>query len=577
MKKYLISCLTVMILLTSVLAHATQPLPIDQAFTFTATAKDYQTAILQWKIADGYYLYRDHFSIRAINSNDMTLAQPILPPNYVEKIIPTLGQFAVYKQSMYIIQPIFNSTHKSITLEVHYQGCSLQGFCYPPVSKHVCINLANDYLIPSQPFEPTYQVTSTSQNKIQQLLSSHNTWEIVLSFFILGVLISLTPCVLPMIPILSSIIVGQEKKSQRRSFMLSLSYVLGMALTYAIAGVITVLIGINLQTTFQQPWLIIVFALIFVAMALSLFDLYQLQLPLAWRTTLARVTDHQKHGSLLGTALIGILSTLILSPCVTPPLIVALTYISQSKEIMTGGLALFMMGLGQGLPLLFIGVFGATLLPKAGKWMILIKNMMGLMMLAVAIWMLSRILPSTIILLLWALLIMGCSLFFGTFSTSINLHQHINKAIGLVLFVAGIVLATHTLLVKKFDTTPSSHFIPVKNSQDLYKKLNASNALNKPVLLDFYANWCVSCKEMDIFTFDNPQVQAALKNTVLLRADVTRNDTNDQALERQFGVIAPPTIIFFDKNHREIPEAQIVGNMSAAAFLNRLSHIQNKE
>lgn len=520
MKKTLILLLTFSILWASLLACAVQPLTIDQAFSFSATAKDIQTIVLQWQIAPGYYLYRDHFDIHTINPHDTMLAKPILPNNYTTKIIPTLGQFAVYKHNITIIQPIIRSSESTVSLFVHYQGCSEQGFCYPPVSRIVTMSLTDNKAI-TIPSNPLLSVTTTPKNALEQLLSSHMLIKMIATFFALGVLISLTPCVLPMLPILSSIIVGQKNPSRGYSFVLSLSYVLGMALTYAIAGIISVLVGINLQTSFQQPWLIIVVALIFVAMALSLFDVYQLQLPLSWRTHLARASDHQKHGSLIGTFFVGVFSTLILSPCVTPALVAALTYISQTKQLMSGGLALFCMGLGQGLPLLLIGIFGTHCLPKAGKWMTVIKKCMGIIMLVLAAWMISRLLPTTV------------------------MHRN----------------------------TQQLSFITVKNPEELYHQLNTPAARNKPVLLDFYANWCVACKEMDMFTFSNLQVQTALKNVIKLRADVTHNDADDQALEHQFGVVAPPTVLFFDSNHHEIHNARIVGNASPNVFLNYLRQV----
>ena len=330
-------------------AHTTpqQPLSVNQAFRFTATAKDYQTAILQWQIAPGYYLYRDRFKIRALKPEAMRLAQPILPFNSIEKSFPPLGQFAVYNKNIYIIQPIINSNKESITLQVSYQGCSKNGYCYPPTSKVVTINLSNHYMLPVKGVAmdvalPT--VTANPQHKIITILSTKNWWHIIVGFFIFGVLISFTPCVLPMIPILSSIIVGQGNLSHKRSFILSLLYVLGMAVTYAIAGVLFGFIGHSIQADFQQPWLISIFAAIFVAMALSLFGIYNLQLPETWRSKLAMLSNHQKRGTIIGVILMGVFSTLILSPCVTPPLVGVLAYISQSGNATLGGVALFIMG-----------------------------------------------------------------------------------------------------------------------------------------------------------------------------------------------------------------------------------------
>ena len=429
------------------LAHtrARQPLSINQAFRFTATAKDYQTAILQWHVAPGYYLYRDRFKIRAIKPGTMRLAQPILPFGSIEKSFPPLGKFTVYDKSIYIIQPIMNSNKESITLQVSYQGCSKSGYCYPPTSKVVTVNLSDHYMVPVHgtamdvppPPEKSHTLATTvnPQTKIAQMLSTKNWWGIALGFFVFGVLISFTPCVLPMIPILSSIIVGQGKISHKRSFMLSLLYVLGMAITYAIAGVLFGFIGGSIQADFQQPWLISIFVVIFIAMALSLFGLYDLQLPESWRSKLAIISNHQKRGTIIGVILMGIFSTLILSPCVTPPLVGVLAYISQSGDAAIGGIALFIMGIGMGLPLLLIGAFGPKLIPHTGMWMVAVKNFMGVLMLAVAIWMLSRLIPDVVTMLLWGALVIGCGAALGALSSAVGHWKHVRKAVGLLLFI----------------------------------------------------------------------------------------------------------------------------------------------
>lgn len=591
---FIIGCFALLAL--TVHAKQSQPLPINQAFQFTAMAKDYQTVVLNWKIAPGYYLYRDKFKIRAVKPGKMKLTEPVLPYDSVEKSIPSVGKLDVYDADMYIIQPILNSNSHNITLQVHYQGCSQHGYCYPPITEVVSINLANNYDTPVQgvlmdiPPEvkhgsapPTSQVINP-QDKITAILTTDNLWGIIIGFFVFGVLLSFTPCVLPMIPILSSIIVGQGKISHTRSFFLSLAYVLGMAITYAIAGIIFGFIGGSVQAAFQKPWLIIVFTIIFIAMALSLFGLYNLQLPSSWRAKIARTSDHQKHGTLIGTFVMGILATLILSPCVTPPLVGVLAYISQTGNAIIGGVALLCMGIGMGLPLLLIGAFGPKLIPHTGKWMVAVKNFMGVLLLAVAIWMLSRLLPDNIILLLWGLLVIGSGVALGALTTAKGHLAHWRKAIAVALFIYGIVLCVGAFLGNSNPLQPLAHqrnrvmqelhFIPVKNVDDIYKHMH--NAGNKPILLDFYADWCVACKEMDHITFSDPKVKQALKHFVLLRANVTKNSLEDKIMQKHFSVVAPPTILFFGKDHKEIKSTRIIGMIKPQPFLNRLKKVSRK-
>jgi thiol:disulfide interchange protein DsbD len=598
-KKWLITLFIFLTLLTPALSSANpQPLLLNKAFQFTATAKDYQTVVLQWSIAPGYYLYRDRFKIRAVNPGKMRLAEPILPYDSIEKDFPPLGKFAVYDKNIYIIQPIINSNNESITLQVSYQGCSEKGFCYPPVSKVVTVNLSGNYMIPVKGIEmdvaPEPQLHAhkpvatmmNPQEHIAKILSTKNWWGIAIGFFIFGVLISFTPCVLPMIPILSSIIVGQGKISHARSFTLSLLYVLGMAITYAIAGVIFGFIGGSIQADFQKPWLISIFVAIFILMALSLFGLYDLQLPEKWRSKLANVSNHQKRGTLIGVIFMGIFSTLVLSPCVTPPLVGVLAYISQSGDAAIGGIALFIMGIGMGLPLLLIGAFGPKLIPHTGKWMVAVKNFMGVLMLAVAIWMLSRIIPDIATMMLWGILILGCGVTLGALSTVQGHWQHIRKAIGLVLFVYGIVIIVGASLGNTDPFQPLANqksvahknelnFITVKTIDDVYHQMNLPENKNKPVVIDFYADWCIACKEMDHVTFSNEQVQAALKGFLFLRADVTTNDMNAKALEQHFNVVAPPTVLFFNNKHQEVKNARVVGMTKPTAFLERINETRN--
>lgn len=588
----IIKILLVSILCFCAITHAAQPLPIDQAFNFSASTKDYQTIVLRWQIAPGYYLYRKQFKISVIKPTGLKLPPPVLPLNFDAKKIPSVGTINVYSGNIFIIQPVLSTKQELVTLHVHYQGCSSGGFCYPPVTKAVTVNMQSGYgkktqgvnvntPINTEDIQAHQPTTQPPQSRIEKLLTQQRGWQTIIGFFIFGMLIAFTPCVLPMVPILSGIIVGQGKISHTRSFLLSLAYVLGMAITYAIAGVLFGYIGGSLQAAFQKPWLIILFTLIFIAMALSLFDLYDIRLPASLQSKLAKAGQHQNHSKLIGVFLMGVFSTLVLSPCVTAPLVAVLAYISQSGNAGIGGIALFSMGLGMGAPLLLIGAFGPKLLPHTGQWMIAIKHFLGVLLLAIAIWMLARLLPPQIIMLLWAALIIGCGISLGALTTSQGHWQHTKKAIGIILFIYGIIIGIgawfgNTDPLQPLQQGPAAtnnaklKFTTVKSIDDVYAQLKRKKNKGRPVLLDFYAKWCVACHEMDRRTFNQPKTIEALKNYVLLRADITKNDMTDKLLMQHFHVVAPPTIIFYNAKHQQAKQA-IVGFVDADTLLKRLS------
>lgn len=566
---------------------APQPLPIEQAFQFSATARDYQTVLFIWKIAPGYYLYRNRIRIYANDPQHVRLGQPLLPHG-IKKSFPQLGNLIVYKDHLTIPLPIIQAHRDTVAFNVTYQGCADSGYCYPPITKRVTLNLQGQYMQPMA--GKTVANTPQIQNGLDRaahLLSDTSLWAIMLGFFGFGLLISLTPCVLPMIPILSSIILGHEKMTHTHAFLLSLSYVLGMAITYAVAGVVFGLIGGTLQALMQQAWIIVLFSLIFVALALSMFGVYELQLPETLRSKFAHLSEHQKHGTYLGVFVMGCFSTLILSPCVTPPLVGVLSYIGQTGNATLGGSALFVMGLGMGLPLLLIGATSARWLPKAGAWMNAIKNAMGILLLAVAIYMVERILPTQIGLFLWASLCIGTAVFMGALQTAKTHARMISKGFGVLLFCYGIVIivgsffgATNPLqpipkhLYQKSKAMPLE-FISVKTVSDVERVMSESQHQGKPVMLDFFAEWCISCKIMDNSVFTDPKIVQRLNRYVLLRADVTNNDAQDKALERHFNVVAPPTILFFNRMHREVPDARVVGEMSSKEFMRHLQQHAN--
>ncbi|WP_264770247.1 protein-disulfide reductase DsbD [Coxiella burnetii] len=575
-------------------ALSEQPVPVDQAFQFSAMAKDYQTVIGLWNIKPGFYLYRNRIHFSSLKSADY-LGEPLWPRVDTVKDYPGIGKLPVYQGQLRISVPVIKAMNQTLYLKVDYQGCSEKGFCYPPTTKTVAIDLAGNYMQPVAPLAidiapgktagPKAAPPITQQDRVTQLLTHKNLFFVLLSFFGFGLLLSFTPCVLPMIPVLSGIIVGQQKYP-KRAFGLSLMYVLGMAITYAIAGVIFGFIGSTVQAAFQNPWLIGLFSLLFIAMALSLFGLYDLQLPQRWQTRLAQASDRQKHGTYLGTALMGALSTLILSPCVTPALVGVLGYISHTGNASLGGVALFTMGLGMGAPLLLLGAFSRKWLPKAGPWMTVIKHILGVLMLAVAVWLLARILPGTVTMFLWAALAVGSAIALGALSTTQTKMQKIGKTLGLFLLVYGIVLATGGLSGNTNPLRPISlaslpekgegpSFTAVYTLPDVEHQLKMATTKGQPMMIDFYADWCISCKEMEQFTFANQNVQKALAGFRLLRADVTRNDQGSTVLEKHFGVVAPPTVLFLDPQGKEIPNSRIVGEMSAFRFLKHLENLRS--
>ena len=411
---------------------------------------------------------------------------------------------------------------------------------------------------------------------------------IIFFFFLAGIALTFTPCVFPMIPILSGIIAGQgSDNSTRKSFFLSLSYVLAMAFTYAVVGVIAALSGENLQVALQNPWVIGAFAGIFVLLSLAMFGFYELQMPSAIQNKLSSISNSQSGGSMINAAVMGLLSALIVGPCVTAPLIGALIYISQTKDVLIGGLSLFALGLGMGVPLMIVGTSAGKFLPKAGAWMDNVKAGFGIMMLVLAIWMLERILPMPVIVLLSGILAIFTGIYMGALDALNEAStgwKRFFKASGLVVLLYGAMLlfgaaSGNGSLIQPLKgsfsgvtTGPQSNsekglvFQQIKGIDGLNQALANARQQGKTVMLDFYADWCISCKEMEHFTFSDPKVIATLKDTVLLQADVTENDEQDKALLKKFGLFGPPGILFFDKNSQENLPFRIVGEMKAEPF-----------
>lgn len=544
------------------------PLPAEQAFRLAHVTVNNGKITTAWQVARGYYLYQDRFNFEVMDPAVM-ISAVTFPENFHYKSYPDGTKMRAFSGnfSIQLSTAFQQSTSETVKLRINYQGCSEQGICYPKQQKIVSIHLSNDKTALSQ------------QGKLLHLLNAKKSYFTLLVFFGMGILLSLTPCVLPMLPILSSIILGQKKITLRHSFMLSLVYVLSIATTFAIFGIIAGTLGKNLQAMLQKPWIIISFSGILIAMALALFGVYNLQLPTRLRGRLANISAHQKRGTYSGVAIMGCLSVLISSPCITPPLAAAIIYLGDQGNIFLSAAALFLMGTGIGTPLLIIGAVGPRLLPRTGSWMNSIKCFFGLLMLAVAIWMLSRILSPKTITSLWGALAIGTGVMMGAFSVTHGKIRLLVKFSGILVFSYGIFIiagALHgsTSALKPLKKTPSSQaiitqlpFIRVTSLSQLQAELEKAKQQQRPAMVDFFADWCVTCHRMDATLFANDAVIAALKPYVLIRADVTRNDAENQALQQHFQVIAPPTILFFNPAGQEISTARIVGDISVKKFL----------
>ncbi len=573
----------------------------DKAFAFSAELEEPGTLVAEWIVAEGYYLYKDKIKMALQNASGLDLGDPEFPAS-THLDDPQYGNVEIFRGPITVKFPVLglHGQPDTLGLNVGYQGCADIGVCYPPIKKHLNFtaeqlsHLVSSSAAAAEPSEsaPVSVPKSDSspdkvseQDAIAAKLSAGNTSLTLLSFFGFGLLLAFTPCVFPMIPILSGIIVGEgDNISAGRGFMLALAYVLAMAFAYTIVGVLAGLFGSNLQVWFQNPWVLAGFALIFVLLSLSMFGFYELQMPSSIQGKLSAISNKQSSGKMMSAAIMGLLSALIVGPCVTAPLIGALIYIGQTGDAVLGGMALFSLSIGMGAPLLLLGASAGKLLPKAGAWMDTIKAVFGVLLLGVAIWLLERVIPASASLLLWGVLLVVSGIYMGA------LHQPSQeskwymlwKGLGVVvllygsLMIIGAAADTHNTLhpLKGLftsnvtsDTTESElEFNDIKGSQGLKKALAQATADGKTAMLDFYADWCVSCKEMESYTFSDPAVQKVLNNAVLLKSDVTANNEQDKALLKQFGLIGPPAILFFDKEGKEKKGYRIVGFLPAEKF-----------
>ncbi len=568
----------------------------DQAFVFSATSPSRDLVRLRWDIADDYYLYRD--KTRATTATVNVHLGQLTVPGGETKVDEYFGEQVVFHGEMLADLPVAAARDvAAVTVDVTYQGCADDGLCYPPIRKSVTVQLAS-----TDSSRSSLAAAATAGGRMQSeqdalatTIREGNLFAVLGMFFGFGLLLAFTPCVLPMVPILSGIIVGAgngRPVPRARAFSLSLAYVLGMALTYTIAGAAFAAAGQQAQAFFQKPWIIALFAALFVWLALGMFGLFNLQVPAWLQERLTGLSNRQKQGTLLGTAIMGALSSLIVTACVAPPLVASLAVIGQSGDVFRGGAALFSLSLGMGAPLLLVGASAGELLPRAGAWMDAVKQIFGVLLLGIAIWMLSRVVPGPVTLGLWAALafVSGFVLLVRGGRAIRGGPDAVRRGVGALAIVYGIVMLVGALAGRSDPLQPlagvtipratddrggASHaglaFERIKSLADFERATGAARAAGQPVMFDFYADWCVACKEMEKYTFTDPAVQQALAGALLLQADVTANDQTDQALMQRFGILGPPSILFFGGDGGERPAYRVVGFKRADEFA---SHVR---
>ena len=567
-------------------------LPPEKAFRFSAVQVDGQTVEVKFGIADGYYMYRERLAVAAEPAGAAFVPLE-LPAGKVKFDENFNKDVETYRHELVFHVKTQNAT-APFTLVVTSQGCADQGLCYPPMKSRFHVEPAAVSAVPASPGaeasgSPVNAANAGDSGRIASTLGSGNLGAIALLFFGFGLLLTFTPCVLPMLPIVSAIVVG-EHATRMRAALVSVAYVLGMAVVYTALGVAAGVLGESLQAALQNAWVLAAFALLIALLSLSMFGLYELQLPAAWHHRLTQASNKLSGGQIVGAAVMGALSALIVSPCVTAPLAGALAYIAQTGNAAIGGTALFALSMGMGVPLLLVGVGAGNLLPRSGHWLIVTKAVFGFILLAVALWIVQPVLPVWVAMLLWGALLIGAAVFLRTFDSlpdGAGNVQRLGKVVGVVLALAGAAQLVGVAAGGRDPLQPlagvlrastgasaqaQSHglaFKRVKSNAELDAEVRSASASGKPVMLDFYADWCVSCKEMERFTFTDARVRAALADVVLLQADVTANNADDKALLKRFGLFGPPGTIFFDAQGREV-QARVVGFERADTFLESL-------
>lgn len=553
-------------------------LPVREAFRLSLIDTTPEQIKLRFVAADGYYLYRHRFAFKTTETG-VVIGEAKLPTGE-QKTDDYFGEVEVYYGVLDVELPIQNPNDRPFTLQVTYQGCADKGLCYPPESESFEIGDA------PAPFSAIPAASSSATGGDASL-----SWRSVALFFLAGLGLTFTPCVLPMLPILSGVVLRGQIGGMR-SFLLSLAYVLPMAGGFAVLGALMGVFGaeLNLQARLQSPWILVPFALFFVAFALAMFGLFELRLPQAMGYRLERIAGNARGGSFAGAALLGTVSSLLVSPCVSAPLAGALLYISASGDALGGGLKLFALGLGMGTPLVLFAIGGGALLPKSGPWMVTVRNIFGVLLLAVAAWMLERVLPGPLALALWGLLAAGTALFLGTLEFNNKTpKQKLAQLAGLALLVYALAAWVGALQGGSDPLRPlprstsandggiaseTERWTTVSTPSDLDAQLETARAAKQPLMLDWYADWCISCKVIEREVFADPTIAPRLADYRLIRFDITDSNPEQRALLDRYKLFGPPAILFFDRSGKELAEVRVVGEIDASQFAERLNRAE---
>ncbi|HHF3142942.1 MULTISPECIES: protein-disulfide reductase DsbD [Vibrio] len=563
--------------------------PVDQAFPFNFYQQD-DKLMLDWQVRDGYYLYQERLSVAGEKVSLGELQMEDGTPHKDE----FFGDVHIYTQPLFVNVPM-HDWQDGARVVVQYQGCAKAGFCYPPETRVIPISAFTSSnsdsttattaskaeqaptATPPAAQSSTSGDTSSAPVTQQDSLAANlaDNWWTPLLFLALGVGLAFTPCVLPMYPILTSIVLGSGKLSQRRALGLSFVYVQGMALTYTLLGLVVASAGMQFQAAMQHPYVLIGLSVLFIALALSMFGLYSLQLPSSVQTWLNNLSNKQQGGSSAGVFAMGAISGLVCSPCTTAPLSGALLYVAQSGDLLTGGIALYALAMGMGIPLILVAVFGNKLLPKAGGWMDRVKTLFGFILLAAPIFLLERIMPEMWSTILWSALGIAAFGWLYHIKNSLEFGGWKQSAVGIIA-VLGLLASAQPILNYWFGNSTTQiqqatvSFTRIANVADLEEQLALAKAAGKPVMLDFYADWCVACKEFEKYTFHDPSVEAKLQDFILLQADVTKNQVQDIELLKHMSVLGLPTIEFWDASGEHVSNARLTGFMQAEPFLEHI-------
>jgi thiol:disulfide interchange protein DsbD len=586
LRRFLVFASLILSLFSS-LAAAQEYLPVDQAFAVEVKSATSERVTLRWRVAEGYYLYRSKIDAAAASGSPVALGGPVLPAG--ETIEDRyFGKSQVYREDFTTDVPLDDggAVPARFDLDVAYQGCAKDGICYPPRTETLTVSLAGAATPPEAP----------EQDRLAALLGDGSLGWTLSAFFGAGLLLAFSPCVLPMLPILSGVIVGTGGQGRARGFVLSLAYVLPMAAAYAALGTVAGLMGANLQAYLQSPWILGPFAGLFVLLAAAMFGFFTLQLPDSLQSRISNLSQNLPGGQVAGVAAMGVLSALIAGPCMTAPLAAGLLYIGQTGDALVGGLALFALGLGMGVPLVVIGTLGARVLPRAGTWMSAVQVAFGFVFLALAVWMLERVLADVVIVLLWGLLAGAVAVTLGAVEPlrdrpgpGRRLAKTVALAVGLwsaAMILGAAAGSTSPLQPLSFltdasdraeaptndteDTDRAGEYVSLQGLSAVEAQLAKAKAAGEPVVVDFYADWCISCKVIEKQVFGDPEVAEAMAGVRRLRPDVTANTQSDRALQEKFDVVGPPTLLFIDANGNEQRNQRIVGEVGPDEFMKRL-------